>query len=116
MESAMATPGPKLVRWAFNTSLSSPTPSSPERTSSSTLSFVSSQLVAHGFVRLPGLVGPLSQLPTKDQDVVAKCLMSLLEQRIVGFPFCVSLCTSMNYWDLGWIDRHGKNRGTNDAP
>ena len=85
MELGMNTPGPKLVRWAFNTSLTSPTPSSPERTSSSTLSFVSSQLVAHGFARPPGLVGSLSQLPTKDQDVVVRCLMGLLEQRIVGF-------------------------------
>ncbi|KAF9517143.1 hypothetical protein BS47DRAFT_572137 [Hydnum rufescens UP504] len=96
MESAMTTPGPKLVRWAFNASLSSPTPSSPERTSSSTLSFVSSQLVAHGFVRPPGLVGPLSQLQTKDQDVVVKCLMSLLEQRITDMERTEELTTRLN--------------------
>ena len=77
----------KLVRWAFDAgsdgSIMSSTPSSPERDSSSTLAFVSSQLVAHGFVRPPGLVGPLASLGTKDQEIVIKCLMSLLDQRLV---------------------------------
>lgn len=79
----------KLVRWAFDAgsdgSIMSSTPSSPERDSSSTLAFVSAQLVAHGFVRPPGVIGPLGSLGTKDQETVTKCLLSLLDQRLVKF-------------------------------
>ncbi|KAG9019721.1 hypothetical protein FRB90_010991 [Tulasnella sp. 427] len=79
--------GPGKVRWAFDqhaiaNSFASDgsAPSTMSETSTSTLTFVNNQLIAHGFVRAPGL--PLDSLPPKDQDVAAKCLMGMLGQRV----------------------------------
>jgi hypothetical protein len=47
----------------------------------STLQYVNSQLVAHGFARSPGLA--LDGLGNADSERVVKCLLSMLGQRIV---------------------------------
>ncbi|KAF8506403.1 Afadin and alpha-actinin-binding-domain-containing protein, partial [Hysterangium stoloniferum] len=46
----------------------------------STLQYVNSQLVAHGFARSPGLL--LDGLPVEEGEKVIKCLMGMLSQRI----------------------------------
>ncbi|KAF8329372.1 Afadin and alpha-actinin-binding-domain-containing protein [Cantharellus anzutake] len=90
----------KLVRWAFDAgsdgSVMSSVPSSPESSSSSTLAFVSAQLIAHGFARPPGLLGPLVGLSSKDQELVTKCFVSLLDQRISDMERNEDLTTRLN--------------------
>lgn len=91
MGEAASASAPKLVRWAFN--MANGSAAVPETTKiegstgtyvPSTVTFLSSQLVAHGFARPPGLVEPLARLGADDQDAVVRCLRSLLEQRVVS--------------------------------
>ncbi|KAF8317184.1 hypothetical protein DL93DRAFT_2077414 [Clavulina sp. PMI_390] len=90
MDTLQLTRSTRLVRWAYegggspqSNALSSSTTESDVLTSaSSELSFINSQLVAHGFIRPPGLVQPLARLPSKDLELVVQCLRDLLEQRI----------------------------------
>lgn len=56
--------------------------SSPAEGSSSTLAFANAQLIAHGFVRSPGL--QLDALSHREQDIAAKCLLAMLGQRMVS--------------------------------
>ncbi|KAG9025582.1 hypothetical protein FRB95_009979 [Tulasnella sp. JGI-2019a] len=77
--------GPSKVRWAFDhnnndQSIMSDITSSSTEKSSSTLAFANSQLIAHGFIRSPGL--QLDALSIREQDVAAKCLLEVLGQRI----------------------------------
>lgn len=50
--------------------------------SSSSLEFINSQLVAHGFVPSPGL--SLEGISNDDSARVVKCLLGLLSQRMVS--------------------------------
>ncbi|KAG8930073.1 hypothetical protein FRC02_004644 [Tulasnella sp. 418] len=74
----------KNVRWAFDGAeapdLSDVSMVSSPDTAASTLEFINAQLVSHGFVRSPGL--QLGSLTFAEQDVVAKCLMGMLRQRM----------------------------------
>ncbi|THH26975.1 hypothetical protein EUX98_g7212 [Antrodiella citrinella] len=83
----MATPKKKsVVHWALDASLSdfgSPFSegSSAESTSStSSLQYINSQLLAHGFTQNPGL--SLDGLQKEDSERVVKCLLGMLSQRI----------------------------------
>jgi hypothetical protein len=51
-------------------------------TSSSSLQYVNSQLVAHGYIQHPGL--SLDGLSNTDTECLVKCLLALLSQRIVS--------------------------------
>ncbi|KDQ19658.1 hypothetical protein BOTBODRAFT_28227 [Botryobasidium botryosum FD-172 SS1] len=80
------TPAPKFVRWAFDVASPSGhsaagTPSSPESVSSSIV-FVNSQLVAHGFLRSPGIADSIERLDHDDQEAIVKCLLGMLSQRM----------------------------------
>lgn len=48
---------------------------------SSTLQYVNSQLVAHGFARAPGL--SIDGISNEDGQKLVKCLMAMLSQRMV---------------------------------
>lgn len=79
---------PKLLRWAPDTGLS-PSPASSDDgaewdSPSSSLAYLNSQLLAHGFIRPPGIVQPLSRLTPDELEPVMKCLRDLLEQRMVS--------------------------------
>ena len=87
LDMAHATPK-KLVHWALNASLSdlgspfSDAGSSESCNSTSSLQYINSQLVAHGFVHDSGL--SLEGLAKADADRVVKCLLGMLSQRIVS--------------------------------
>ena len=78
----------RLVHWALEPSLSdlaSPFvegSSTDSYSSTSSLQYVNSQLIAHGFVHDAGL--SLEGLPKGDVDRVVKCILSMLGQRIVS--------------------------------
>ena len=79
----------KLVHWALDASLSelaSPdfsfAGSSESCTSTSSLQYINSQLVAHGFIHEAGL--SLDGLAKGDADRVVKCVLGMLSQRIVS--------------------------------
>jgi len=55
----------------------------------STLQYVNSQLVSHGFARAPGL--SLDGLSHADTERVVKCLLGMLSQRIVSRLFVKAL-------------------------
>ncbi len=88
----------RLVHWALeysNSPFGSPTSeasSSESVNSSSTLQYVNSQLVAHGFAQSPGLA--LDGLSNSDSEKVVKCLMGMLSQRRVRH---FNLVSSMRY-------------------
>lgn len=79
----------KLVRWAEVNDvneiiLASPysDPGSLESfNSSSTLQYINSQLIAHGFARPPGL--SFEGLAKEDEVRSSKCLLGMLNQRMV---------------------------------
>jgi hypothetical protein len=50
--------------------------------STSSLEYINSQLVAHGFVPSPGL--SLEGISNNDSARVVKCLLGMLSQRVVG--------------------------------
>lgn len=52
----------------------------------STLQYVNSQLVAHGFAHSPGLT--LDGLGNADGKRVVRCLLAMLDQRVVGWFLC----------------------------
>ena len=55
--------------------------SSEDYETTSSLQYVNSQLMAHGFVRCPGL--SLDGLAQGDSERVVKCLLAMLGQRMV---------------------------------
>ena len=84
-----ATPAAKnSVHWAPSPILSplsdslSHSSSSSFTSSSSTIQYINSQLVSHGFGVPPGL--SLEGLSTADAENVTKCLLSMLSQRVVS--------------------------------
>ncbi|KAI0695066.1 Afadin and alpha-actinin-binding-domain-containing protein [Cerioporus squamosus] len=95
---AVATPK-KLVQWALNASLSdlgspfSEAGSSESCTSTSSLQYINSQLIAHGFVHDSGL--SLEGLAKADADRVVKCLLGMLSQRIDDMSRTEDLSTKL---------------------
>ncbi|KAI0954591.1 hypothetical protein AcW1_006435 [Taiwanofungus camphoratus] len=80
----MASTPHKLVHWALDVSMSdfgSPfSAATSESSSTSSLQYINSQLIAHGFAQSPGL--SLEGLAKDDADKVVKCLLGMLSQRI----------------------------------
>ncbi|OJA18318.1 hypothetical protein AZE42_02805 [Rhizopogon vesiculosus] len=82
----MAAMPQKLVHWALDVSISdfgspySEASSSDSVTSTSSLQYINSQLVAHGFTPSPGL--SCDGLSNSDIDKLAKCLLAMLSQRV----------------------------------
>ena len=83
-----ATPAPaqkNTVHWAPSPVQSPFSDSSSTSTTSihstSTLQYVNSQLISHGFVLPPGLC--LDSLSPAEADGVTKCLLAMLSQRVV---------------------------------
>lgn len=79
----------RLVHWALDPSLSdlaspglSEGPSLESASSTSTLQYVNSQLLAHGFLHENGL--SLDGLGKGDTERVVKCVLGMLSQRVVG--------------------------------
>ena len=76
------------VHWAPSPILSplsdslSHSSSSSFTSSSSTIQYINSQLISHGFAVPPGLL--LEGLSTADVENVTKCLLSMLSQRVVS--------------------------------
>jgi hypothetical protein len=87
----MAATPRKLVHWALDVSLSdfgtpfSEGSSTESMLSTSSLQYINSQLIAHGFTATPGL--SLDGLSNSDSDRVVKCLLGMLSQRVVR-NFC----------------------------
>ncbi|KAI0364368.1 hypothetical protein BV20DRAFT_974567 [Pilatotrama ljubarskyi] len=95
---AAATPK-KLVHWALNASLSdlgspfSDAGSSESCSSTSSLQYINSQLIAHGFVHDSGL--SLDGLAKQDADKVVKCILGMLSQRIDDMSRTEDLTTKL---------------------
>lgn len=83
----------KSVRWdvdgSFSELSSFGSPSSDRSSdlavSTSSVEFVNSQLIAHGFTTKPGLA--LEGLSSTELDRVVRCLMGMLSQRMVCILF-----------------------------
>lgn len=103
------TPSRKHVRWVFDTASPaiSSAPSSPASNTSS-LAFINSQLVAHGFSR-PGAIESLEKLGYDDQEGVVKCVLALLNQRIVSSDVLSQLLIPINHVGAG---RHVSGGGS----
>ena len=74
-------PSPISSSLSDSLSQSSSSPSS-FTSSSSTIQYINSQLISHGFAVPPGL--SLDGLSTGDAENVTKCLLSMLSQRVVS--------------------------------
>ncbi|KAI0664322.1 Afadin and alpha-actinin-binding-domain-containing protein [Cubamyces menziesii] len=89
----------KIVHWALNTSLSdlgspfSEAGSSDSCTSTSSLQYINSQLIAHGFTHGSGL--SLDGLAKEDADKVVKCILGMLSQRIDDMSRTEELTTKL---------------------
>ncbi|KIM90284.1 hypothetical protein PILCRDRAFT_84369 [Piloderma croceum F 1598] len=88
----------KLVHWALDVSLSqfgSPysDASSDSVISTSSLQYINSQLVAHGFAPSPGL--SLDGLSNADMERVVKCLLGMLSQRVEDMSRAEDLTTKL---------------------
>lgn len=95
-----STPPKRTVQWGqtdiLNT-LGSPysdTNSSETGSPSSTLQYLNSQLVAHGYVSPPGI--SIVGLTNEDSEKLIKCLMNLLGQRMVSY--CEIHLVRVNTW------------------
>jgi hypothetical protein len=62
--------------------------------STSSLEFINSQLVAHGFVPSPGL--SLEGISNDDSTRVVKCLLGMLGQRVVCISYKRSILMALN--------------------
>ncbi|KAH7914582.1 Afadin and alpha-actinin-binding-domain-containing protein [Hygrophoropsis aurantiaca] len=81
----MAVTPHKLVHWELDPSMSEfGTPlseaSSDSMASTSSLQYINSQLIAHGFTNSPGLT--VDGLSNSDSERMAKCLLAMLSQRV----------------------------------
>ncbi|KAI0333888.1 hypothetical protein GY45DRAFT_1343777 [Cubamyces sp. BRFM 1775] len=89
----------KIVHWALNTSLSdlgspfSDASSSDSCTSTSSLQYINSQLIAHGFTHGAGL--SLDGLAKEDADKVVKCILGMLSQRVDDMSRTEELTTKL---------------------
>ncbi|KAG2137581.1 Afadin and alpha-actinin-binding-domain-containing protein [Suillus bovinus] len=95
----MATTPRKLVHWALDVSISgfgspcSEATSSDSVSSTSSLEYINSQLVAHGFTHSPGL--SFEGLSNSDADQLARCLLAMLSQRVNDMSRSEDLSTSL---------------------
>ena len=92
----MAQTPKKLVHWAQDLSFSSfdspfSDTSSSSSTTTSSIQYINSQLVAHGFTAQPGLC--FDGLSKTDSDNAVKCLLSMLGQRVVSCSFTILFVT-----------------------
>lgn len=83
LEMGTQTPA-KGVHWGLE-DLSFGSDASSAILSTSSLDYINSQLVAHGFAPTPGL--SLDGIANTDLDRVVKCLLGMLSQRVVS-PIC----------------------------
>ncbi|KAH9034569.1 Afadin and alpha-actinin-binding-domain-containing protein [Lactarius pseudohatsudake] len=95
-----ATPAPaqkNTVHWAPSPIQSPLSDASSTSTTSinstSTLQYVNSQLVSHGFALLPGL--SLDSLSSTEADGVTKCLLAMLSQRVEDMTRAEELTTKL---------------------
>lgn len=75
-------PSPILSPLSDSLTDSQSSSSSSFTSSSSTIQYINSQLISHGFAVPPGL--SLDGLSTADAENVTKCLLSMLSQRVVS--------------------------------
>ncbi|KIJ65501.1 hypothetical protein HYDPIDRAFT_174941 [Hydnomerulius pinastri MD-312] len=93
------TEGPRNVRWALDVSVSefgspfSDASSSSSFASTSTLQYINSQLIAHGFTTSPGI--SLDGISNDDSEHVAKCLLAMLSQRVNDMSRAEDLSTKL---------------------
>ncbi|KAI0255469.1 Afadin and alpha-actinin-binding-domain-containing protein [Lactifluus subvellereus] len=96
---AATTPAPKnTVHWAPSPILSPHTDTSSVTTASSisstsTLQYINSQLISHGFAVTPGLC--LDGLSSADAEALTKCLLSMLSQRVEDMTRAEELTTKL---------------------
>ncbi|KAG2144348.1 Afadin and alpha-actinin-binding-domain-containing protein [Suillus clintonianus] len=89
----------KLVHWALDVSISdfgspcSEATSSDSIASTSSLQYINSQLVAHGFTHSPGL--SFEGLSNSDSDQLARCLLAMISQRVNDMSRAEDLSTSL---------------------
>ncbi|KAI6041231.1 Afadin and alpha-actinin-binding-domain-containing protein [Pisolithus marmoratus] len=85
----------KLVHWALNASVSEPfsEASTSSFVSTPNLQYINSQLIAHGFTTAPGL--SLDGISKADSEVVAKCLLTMLSQRVDDMSRAEDLSTKL---------------------
>lgn len=87
MRGSMAATPKKLVHWALDASLSelaspfSDASTSDSYSSTSSLQYLNSQLLAHGFTHGSGL--SFEGLAKEDAEKAVKCILGMLSQRIV---------------------------------
>jgi hypothetical protein len=74
-------------------------------TSTSSLEFINSQLVAHGFVPSPGL--SLEGISNDDSARVVKCLLGMLSQRVVSIVANLLYINNLNQ-NSGRYVAHGE--------
>ncbi|KAH8991706.1 Afadin and alpha-actinin-binding-domain-containing protein [Lactarius akahatsu] len=91
-----ATPAPaqkNTVHWAPSPLSDASSVSTTSINSTSTLQYVNSQLVSHGFALLPGL--SLDSLSSTEADGVTKCLLAMLSQRVEDMTRAEELTTKL---------------------
>ncbi|KAJ7781898.1 Afadin and alpha-actinin-binding-domain-containing protein [Mycena maculata] len=85
---------PKNVHWGHEPSFGSPmSEGSSAMPSTSSLDYINSQLVAHGFAPAPGL--SLEGIPNADLERAVKCLLSMLSQRVDDMARTEDLTTKL---------------------
>ncbi|KAL1738739.1 Afadin and alpha-actinin-binding-domain-containing protein, partial [Schizophyllum fasciatum] len=93
----MQTPAARTVRWDLDDALSglnSPASNtSTEFASTSSLQYINSQLVAHGFTAAPGL--SLDGVASADMEKAVKCLLAMLSQRVEDMARTETLSTKL---------------------
>ncbi|KAG2137743.1 Afadin and alpha-actinin-binding-domain-containing protein [Suillus cothurnatus] len=95
----MAATPQKLVHWGLDVSISdfgspcSEATSSDSGASTSSLEYINSQLIAHGFTHSPGL--SFEGLSNSNTDQLAKCLLAMLSQRVNDISRAEDLSTSL---------------------
>ncbi|KAL1707881.1 Afadin and alpha-actinin-binding-domain-containing protein [Schizophyllum commune] len=93
----MNTPGPRNVRWNLEdpaSALNSPASNtSTEFISTSSLQYINSQLIAHGFTAPPGL--SLDGVASADMEKAVKCLLAMLSQRVDDMSRTETLSTKL---------------------
>ncbi|KZP17556.1 hypothetical protein FIBSPDRAFT_830338 [Athelia psychrophila] len=86
-----STPQRNLGQWALDISLSDFGSPCSVQGSGSTLQYINSQLVAHGFTTAPGL--SLDALDNEECEALVKCMMGMLSQRVEDMARTEALST-----------------------
>ncbi|KAG1737211.1 Afadin and alpha-actinin-binding-domain-containing protein [Suillus lakei] len=95
----MAATPRRLVHWALDVSISdfgspcSEATSTDSVASTSSLEYINSQIVAHGFTHSPGI--SFEGLSNSDTDQLARCLLAMLSQRVNDMSRAEDLSTSL---------------------